>query len=170
VAVGVRVGVDVGVALGAAVGVLVGVRVGVVVGVAVGVCVGVLVGVGVRVGVAVGVGVGVGGMGRTVRVADLVTPLKTAEIVTFVLTATGNVVTVTVPFLEPAGRESDGGTVATALFELVSVTVAPAGGAAPLRVTVPVDGVPPMTLVGLRTREESEATPTVRTAVFVTPP
>jgi len=83
---------------------------------------------------------------------------------------TGSVVTVKVPVLAPAGRRRDAGIVATAVFELVSATVAPAGGALPVSVTVAVEGVPQMTLVGLRTTEDSVATPTVRVAVFVTPP
>jgi hypothetical protein len=87
-----------------------------------------------------------------------------------VLADTEYVVTVNVPVLAPAGSDRDAGTVAAAVFELVNVTVAPAGGAEPLRVTVAVDGLPPMTLVGLRVTEESAALPTVNVAVFVTPP
>jgi hypothetical protein len=85
-------------------------------------------------------------------------------------TATGSVVTVKVPVFAPAGSARDAGTVATAVFALVSAIVAPAGGAPPDSVTVAVEGLPPMTLVGLRTTDESVATPTVRVAVFVTPP
>ena len=47
------------------------------------------------------------------------------------------------------------GTVATDVLALESVTVAPPEGAAPLRVTVPVELFPPLTLVGLRVSEES---------------
>ena len=83
---------------------------------------------------------------------------------------TGSVVTVKVPVFAPAASESEGGTVAAAVFELVKVIVAPAGGAEPVRVTVAVDGFPPTTLVGLRVTDESAATPTVNVAVFVTPP
>ncbi len=86
------------------------------------------------------------------------------------LAATVSVVMVKVPVLAPAGSESGAGTVAAAVFELVSVTAAPAGGAAPVSVNVPVEGLPPMTLVGLRTSEERAAAPTVSVAVFVTPP
>jgi len=42
------------------------------------------------------------------------------------------------------------GTVATAVLPLLSVTTTPAVGAGPFRVTVPVDDVPPVTIVGLR--------------------
>ncbi|HQQ76691.1 MAG TPA: hypothetical protein PLB01_05005 [Thermoanaerobaculia bacterium] len=44
------------------------------------------------------------------------------------------------------------GTVARAVFELVRVTVVPPVGAAPLRVTVPVEVEDPNTVVGLRVR------------------
>ena len=47
------------------------------------------------------------------------------------------------------------GTVATDVLPLWSVTVVPPEGAAPLRVTVPVELFPPVTLVGLRVSEES---------------
>src|SRR2546422_10707763 len=47
------------------------------------------------------------------------------------------------------------GTVATAAFPLERVTTAPPAGAGPLRVTVPVDGLPADTLGGLRLREGS---------------
>lgn len=84
--------------------------------------------------------------------------------------ATGFVVTAKVPVFAPAGSDKEGGTVAAAVFELASVMFAPAGGAEPVSVTVAVEGVPPMTLVGLRTTDDSAAAPTVRVAVFVTPP
>lgn len=84
--------------------------------------------------------------------------------------ATESVVTVKVPDFAPAGRMSEAGTVAAVVFELVSVTVAPAGGAAPVSVTVAVEGLPPVTLVGLSATDVSAATPTVRMADFVTPP
>jgi hypothetical protein len=47
------------------------------------------------------------------------------------------------------------GTVATDVFPLWSVTFAPPDGAAALKVTVPVELFPPLTLVGLRVSEES---------------
>ena len=46
------------------------------------------------------------------------------------------------------------GTVATEVLLLVSVTVAPPEGAAPLRVTVPVELLCPLTLVGFRVNDE----------------
>jgi hypothetical protein len=49
------------------------------------------------------------------------------------------------------------------------VTAAPPAGADPVRVTVPVEVVPPVTEVGLRVTVLSAAAVTVRAAVFVTP-
>jgi len=51
-------------------------------------------------------------------------------------------------FAAPAGTVTLAGTVAIAMLLLESVTVAPPVGAAPLRVTVPVEAVPQGTLVG----------------------
>jgi len=73
--------------------------------------------------------------------------------VTAVEAKTGTVVTVKVFAAVPAATTTFAGTVATAVFELVSVTVAPPAGAFPFNVTVPVDGFPPTTLVGERARE-----------------
>ncbi len=42
------------------------------------------------------------------------------------------------------------GAVAAAVLLLLSVTTAPPAGAAALRVTVPVDEIPPVTVVGFR--------------------
>jgi hypothetical protein len=64
---------------------------------------------------------------------------------------TVRVVTVNVLEDVPAATETFGGTVAAVVLELVRVTVAPPVGAGPSRVTVPVTGVPPGTLVWLRT-------------------
>ena len=86
------------------------------------------------------------------------------------MAATGYVVTVNVPFFEPAGRNRDAGTVATEVLELVSAIVAPAGGALPVSVTIAVEGFPPTGFVGLRAIDVSAATPTVSVAVLVTPP
>jgi len=46
------------------------------------------------------------------------------------------------------------GTVAIAVLLLESMTTAPPPGAEPLRVTAPVEAVPPVTLVGFRLNEE----------------
>ena len=64
-------------------------------------------------------------------------------------------VTVKLALVCPADIVTLEGTVAADVLPLCSVTVAPPEGAAPLRVTVPVELFPPLTLVGLRVREES---------------
>ena len=52
---------------------------------------------------------------------------------------------------------------------LVVVTVAPDDGAAPFKVKVAVEEVPPVTVLGLNTRELSAATLTVSVVVLFTP-
>jgi hypothetical protein len=63
-----------------------------------------------------------------------------------------DVVTVNVAVVAPAATVTDAGTEA---FELddVSVTVCPPAGAAPLRVTVPIELAPQTTVLGLRVTE-----------------
>ena len=69
--------------------------------------------------------------------------------------ATALVLTVKVTLELPAGTVMLDGTLAAPLL-LESVTCAPPAGAAPLRVTVPVDDcAPPVTLVGLNVSEET---------------
>ena len=51
---------------------------------------------------------------------------------------------------------------------LTRVTTAPPVGAGPLRVTVPVEGLPPTTEVGFKLMELRIAAVTVRVAVCVT--
>ena len=68
-------------------------------------------------------------------------------------------VTLKVALLLPAATVTNAGTVAEALL-LESETAAPPVGAAPLKVTVPVAEVPPVTLEGFIATEES-GTPTV---------
>jgi hypothetical protein len=62
---------------------------------------------------------------------------------------TASVVTVNVAVEDPAGTVTVAGTVAALVLLLDRFTVMPAPLAAPVRVTVPVDVVPPRTLVGL---------------------
>ena len=71
--------------------------------------------------------------------------------------------------VDPAGTITVAGTVAAAVLPLESATTMPPVGAGPLRVTVPVEGAPPDTLVGLGLKEESEGAVTERTVVVVTP-
>ena len=69
--------------------------------------------------------------------------------------ATGLTLIVKVVLSLPAGMVTLAGTLAAALL-LESVTCAPAAGAGPLRVTVPVDDcAPPVTLVGFSVSEEA---------------
>ena len=60
--------------------------------------------------------------------------------------ATGFVVTPKVVAVAPAGTVTVPGTVAAPVFELVSFTARPAAGAGPVRITVPVDEDPPVTM------------------------
>ena len=96
------------------------------------------------------------------------TPLV-AEIVTFVEVTTDFVVIVKVALVFPASTVTLAGTVATAVELLVRVTTVPAAGAGPEIVTVPVDEVSPLTVVGFRVREVSAGAVTVRVAVWFVP-
>jgi hypothetical protein len=109
--------------------------------------------------------------GLTVRVADLVGPplLSLAEIVGETVEATAEVEIVNVAVFWPAATVTLPGTVATVLL-LLRLTTVPPVGAGPLSVTVPVDGLPPATTVGLSASVERDGALTVRVAVFETPP
>ena len=103
-----------------------------------------------------------------------VTPAKTAETVAAVAAVTVPVATLNVALVAPAATLTLAGTVA-AVELLESVTSAPPLGAAALRLTVPVEAVPPTTLVGLSKTVESvgaaaAAGSTVSTALRVMPP
>ena len=70
----------------------------------------------------------------------------------------------------PAVTSMVAGTFATAALLVESATKTPPAGAAALSVTVPAEGLPAVTLVGLRLKEVSTAAGfTVSVAVFVTP-
>jgi hypothetical protein len=90
-------------------------------------------------------------------------------IVTVVFAVTALEVTVKVAVVALAATVTLAGTVAAAVLLLDSVTTAPAAGAGPVNVTVPVDEVPPITVLGLKLTEVSVAAVTVRVAVLVTP-
>ncbi len=66
--------------------------------------------------------------------------------------------TVNVALAAPAGTVTLAGTVAADIL-LESETVAPPYGAGPLRVTVPVEDEPPLTLVGLSVTEDNVSDP-----------
>ena len=70
---------------------------------------------------------------------------------------TATVVTVNVALVAPAATVTLVGTVATDVLLLLSVTTAPPVGAALLNVTVPVEELPPVTLVGFRLTPERAA-------------
>jgi hypothetical protein len=106
----------------------------------------------VTVSVYVPAGVPEGGTGVTVSEAVWFAPAYDAEMVTGVEDVTLLVVTVKVALVDPAGTVTVAGTAAAAELLLDRETVAPLG-AGPLRVTVPVEGDPPLTLVGLSVTE-----------------
>src|SRR5437660_422282 len=90
--------------------------------------------------------------------------------------ATALVLTVNVALVAPAGTVTLDGTLAAAVLLLESVTCAPAAGAGPLNVAVPVEDCrPPITVAGLSVSEASVgggggAGVTVSEAVLATPP
>jgi hypothetical protein len=94
-------------------------------------------------------------------------------IVTAAEEVTELVVAVKVAVAAPAATVTEDGTWAAAVFELVNVTTTPPVGATPLRVTVPVDEVPPTTEVGFTLTPLSATPPpgavTVKDAVRLTP-
>jgi hypothetical protein len=96
-----------------------------------------------------------------------------AEMVTVVEEVTTRVVTVNAALVDPAGRVTLAGTVATDVLLLERVTSAPPLGAGALRATLPVEGDPPLTLVGFNRSDVrvagADCGVTVREAVCVTP-
>jgi hypothetical protein len=105
----------------------------------------------------------------TVSVAVAVV-LYVPEIVRAVPLVTALVVTAKVAVVAPATTVTLVGTCATAVLLLESVTTAPPEGAAPLNVTVPVEPLPPITLVGLSVTEDTVADGvTVKIALCVPP-
>ena len=71
-----------------------------------------------------------------------------------VVAATGNVVTVKLALVAPAGMVTLAGTLAEPGSWLDRLTTVPPVGAAPGRLTVPVEGLPPVTLAGLTVNDE----------------
>ena len=91
---------------------------------------------------------------------------------TDVETITALVLTVNVALVAPAATVTLAGTVAATVLPLITETDAPPLGAGPLSVTVPVEGDPPVKLMGLSATAESVAEPvgaTLSEAVLVTP-
>ena len=91
---------------------------------------------------------------------------RVAVIVGEVLVATGLVATANVAVVAFAATVTLAGTVAAEVLLLDSVTTAPPDGAGPLRVTVPVEEVPPITEVGLTVTVLAVAAVTVNVAVL----
>jgi len=79
--------------------------------------------------------------------------------VTDVEAVTPLVFTVNVALVAPAETVTLAWTVAAAVLPLIRETDAPPLGAGPLSVTVPVEGDPPVTLMGLSAIEESVGEP-----------
>ena len=94
-------------------------------------------------------------------------PFSVAVMVAEVEVTTGLVVIVKVAVVAPANTVTLAGTLAEALLS-ESVTTAPPAGAAPFKVTVPVEDVPPGTLVGFTDTAETPAGLTVSVAVRTT--
>ncbi len=86
-----------------------------------------------------------------------------------VFVATALVVTVKVVEVALAGTVTLVGTWAAAVLLLDRVTTAPPDGAGPVKTTVAVEEVPPITEVGFRLTEVKDAATTVKPAVRVTP-
>ena len=103
-----------------------------------------------------------------VKAADLVVPLSLAETVTVLEDVTVMVVIVNVTLFAPAGTVTLAGSDAAALLS-DSVTTVPLAGAAPFSVTVPVEGVPPLTEFGLAETERRAGRLTVNVAFRVVP-
>ena len=97
----------------------------------------------------------------------MVLPAYVPEIKTLVFDDTLWVRTVKLALVLPADTVTLDGTVATDVLPLESVTTTPPEGALAVRVTVPVELLPPLTLVGFRVSEERLTAPagvTVREA------
>lgn len=92
--------------------------------------------------------------GRTVTPPPEEAPLGSVAVtVTALLLATGNEVRLKVPLLAAPAMLKLAGTVAALVLELISVTVSPAAGAGPFKVTVPTEGLPPVIELGLNVKE-----------------
>ena len=96
----------------------------------------------------------------------VVEPVRLAEIVILPFPgAAARVVTVKVPEVEPAAMVIVAGTVPTDVLLLERLTTNPPAGAAPVKVTVPVDEAGCVTVVGFRARSASVGRFTVRVAL-----
>jgi hypothetical protein len=87
--------------------------------------------------------------GRTVRAAVWFIPLEAAVMTTEVDALTAEVATANVALVAPAGTVTESGTAATEGSLLDKETTVPPLGAGLVKVIVPVEELPPVTLVGL---------------------
>ena len=87
--------------------------------------------------------------GFSASTAVRVTPAKAAVMVAVVAAVTAVLIAVNVALLAPAATVTLAGTPAAAVLLLVSATTAPPAAAALVSVTVPVEELPPVTLLGL---------------------
>src|SRR5881396_1652114 len=90
----------------------------------------------------------------TVRSADRVTPPRAPEIVT-VPDVQATVDIVNVALVAPAGAVTLAGTIAIEGLLLESATATPPAGADVVRITVPVNAAPPVTLAGFSETDDS---------------
>ena len=100
------------------------------------------------------------------RVAVPLFPLTVAVIVAVTATLTAAVVTVNVADVCPAATVTVPGTIADELLDASAINKPPVG-AGPLSVTVPVDDVPPATVVGFNTTDATSGDVTVSDALAV---
>src|SRR5262249_10109252 len=108
--------------------------------------------------------------GSTASVAERDAPPDAAEIVTTVARLTGLVDIVKLAVADPAATRPLTGTVAAAALVLLSVTTVPPVAAVELRITVPVDALPPGTVAGSSVTDETPGGMTVSCTLRVTPP
>lgn len=106
---------------------------------------------------------------RTVMVAARLTPLAKTEMDDVVFAGTGTVVTGNVAVRFPAATVTVVGTRAAFGLLLARVAIAPPVGAGPFRVTVAVEELPPMMLVGFKLRDDGVGAVIVNVAILVTP-
>jgi hypothetical protein len=104
----------------------------------------------------------------SVKVAVFVTPWV-PEIVTEALDATADVVIVKVAVVAPVATVTLAGKCAAEVLLLVRVTTAPPDGAGPVKLTVPVEDVPPTTETGFKPTELRTGVVTVKPTVCVEP-
>ena len=103
------------------------------------------------------------------KLALFVTPPEVAETVTEVLEEPGDVLTMNVAELLPGGTVTLAGTLATEGLLLDSTTTVPPDGAGPLRVTVPVEELPAVTVKGESVNDDNTDGLMVRAVVLVMP-